>query len=38
MSRRIIYIESKTTVRSLVYQVSTANVAIIRNKRLGIRL
>jgi len=38
MSRRIIFIESKATARSLVYQVSTANVAIIRNKRLGIRL
>ncbi len=38
MSRRIIYINSKMTARSLVYQVSTANAAIIRNKRLGIRL
>lgn len=42
MSRRIIYIESKETARSLVTNISpkmsTANAAIIRNKRLGIRL
>lgn len=38
MSQRIIYIESKATAQSLVYQVSTVNAAVIRNKRLGIRL
>jgi hypothetical protein len=38
MSKRIIYIESKATAQSLVYQVSTVNAAVIRNKRLGIRL
>lgn len=38
MSKRIIYIESKATTQSLVYQMSTVNAAVIRNKRLGIRL
>jgi hypothetical protein len=42
MHRRIIFIESMAAARSLVTnistQVSTANAAIIINKRLGIRL
>gem|GEM_PF-7049462 len=30
MSKRIIYIESKATAQSLVYQVSTVNATVIR--------
>lgn len=38
MIKRFSFIESKAVARSLVSQVSTTNVAIIQNKRLGIRL
>lgn len=38
MIKRFSFIGSKVLARSLVSQASTTNTAIIKNKRLGIRL